>query len=272
MGVDVGTLNMTAPTNATRASGLSVSGSFVGNNNLNPNDIVMWVQLITTNQPYGGQPASPAYYFDPAPSDPVNTNYVTLNANGTHTATARALQYPFYWNVAEANQTATQQSYNYTNYQTVNAVTSNRNAVFSDSPQRARTPNAVWDAELDLVCWNPTTNALGMLWSGTYGFSTGANMLTSAIRGITQNGTVNGANYSGPTPVALTAAALTAAGFNNNAAVPGNNWSITSACNCVVPEPAVIYSLLSGAFMLIVVGLCSKPKGHIAQAPNTLAA
>jgi hypothetical protein len=252
-GVNLGTLTMTAPTST--ASGVTVSGTFVGSANFDPNDTVMWVQMITTNQPYAGQPASPASYFDPAPTDPLNTNYPG----------GGALQYPFYYNVPPGN--AMQNVYLYTN----NQIAGNSTARFSDTPSRGNTANAVWDAELSLVCWDRPLNTLEILWSGTYGFSTGNDMLTNAVRGITQLGTVNNGVFSNPAPVKFNQAALNAAGFNNNANIPANTWTIVPA-DCSVPSPSIVCSLLSSAVAFVIFALRQTRRGPTAHAASVLAA
>lgn len=225
MGEDVGTLNVATPT--ATASGLSITASFVGNYPpLANGDYVMWVQLITTNSPYTGRPANMPY-FDPSPADP-------SNLNGTN--------YPFYWNVPNTKPGISQ--YYYGNNM-VAGQPFGQSTTFSDSPARPGETGVNWTAELDLVCWDPSTKAIGILWSGNYGFTING-MGTVAVSGVSQNGTVSGNDYSDPMAASLTAAAL-AANF------PG--WTISDPCSCL-PEPAMVSSLASGAIALVGFGFC----------------
>ncbi len=124
-----------------------------------------WVQMIKTNQPLNTNTPAGTPYFDPGELDPKGNDF------------------PFYWNENLKGRDGN----NYPGLWVQNQFSNGGNTLgFSDQPKRTWTGGAIdWQAELSLVCWNTTTNVLGVLWTGTYGFNiTAGGLLT--INGITE--------------------------------------------------------------------------------------
>ena len=101
---------------------------------------------------------------------------------------------------------------------------------------------------------------------------TGANKTTTSVTGITQLGTVNNGVYSNPAPVAFTQAALDAAGLHNNPNIPANNWTISTTCDCAVPEPSSLFSFLCGGIVILTFARAQTSRGRTARATGLLAA
>lgn len=124
-----------------------------------------WLQMIKTNSPLNTATPAGTPYFDPGELDPTGNDF------------------PFYWNENLKGRDGN----NYANLWVQNKFSNGGNTLsFFDQPKRTWTGAAIdWTAELSLVCWNKTTNELGVLWTGSYGFNiTAAGLLT--IDGINE--------------------------------------------------------------------------------------
>lgn len=159
------TVNFGAPTIFVDGAkgGITVSGSatktaaFQGE--------MRWVQMIKTNKPLNTATPANTPYFDPGELDPSGNDF------------------PFYWNENLKGRDGN----NYPQFWVQNKFSNAGNTLsFFDQPTRTWTGAAIdWTAELSLVCWDKTTNVLGVLWTGSYGFDiTAAGILT--ISGITE--------------------------------------------------------------------------------------
>lgn len=164
-GTLLATVNFAIPTNFVDGSkgGITVSGSatktaaFTGK--------MRWVQMIKTNQPFNTNTPANTPYFDPGELDPSGNDF------------------PFYYNENLKGRDGNE----YPQFWVQNKFSNGGNKLsFFDEPNRTFHGAAIdWQAELSLVCWDMTTNVLGVLWTGTYGFNiSAAGNLT--INGITE--------------------------------------------------------------------------------------
>jgi hypothetical protein len=236
-GADIGTISVNAPTanrttnlaGNTTAGGLSITGNFTEfDPPLESDDITMWVQLISTSNPLNTATGANTPYFDPGENDPTAD-----------------VGYPFYWNVGaqqgDATKTGPTDPFNYLKFRANNGMGQPVNS-FSDSPSRnfdGSTP-INWTAELDLVCWDPTTSKeMGVLWSGNYGFSfdKDGNVATTGVTELAA-------------PAWLTQSRLTAF---------FNGWTLGDPADCV-PEPPESCALLSCGGILMLGFFRLRPK------------
>ncbi|MBL8886619.1 MAG: hypothetical protein JNK16_08160 [Phycisphaerales bacterium] len=165
-----------------------------------------WLQMIKTNQPLNTNTPAGTPYFDPGELDPKGNDY------------------PFYWNENLKGRDGN----NYPGLWVQNQFSNGGNTLgFSDQPKRTWTGGAIdWTAELSLVCWNKLTNQIGVLWTGSYGFTiTAGGLLT--IDGI--NELAVGGTY------------LTQAAIDQRF---GDIYTISTDCEtCNVPAPGAACTL-----------------------------
>ncbi|MGH7243132.1 MAG: hypothetical protein ACREJD_06930 [Phycisphaerales bacterium] len=118
-----------------------------------------WLQMIKTNVPVNTATPAGTPYFDPGELDPKGNDF------------------PFYWNENLKGRDGN----NYAGLWVQNQFSNGGNTLgFSDEPKREWKGAAIdWTAELSLVCWNKGTNQIGVLWTGSYGFTiTAGGLLT----------------------------------------------------------------------------------------------
>ncbi|MFO0859313.1 MAG: hypothetical protein U0570_02065 [Phycisphaerales bacterium] len=164
-GTLLATINFNKPT--LFSDGASGGMTVVGNATKTANFAgeMRWLQMIKTNRPVNTNTPAGTPYFDPGELDPKGNDY------------------PFYWNEDLKGRDGN----NYPGLWVQNQFSNGGNTLaFSDQPTRTWTGAAIdWTAELSLVCWNKTTNQIGVLWTGSYGFTiTAAGLLT--IDGINE--------------------------------------------------------------------------------------
>lgn len=194
------TVNFAVPTlyASGATGGITVSGSatktaaFTGK--------MRWVQMIKTNQPLNTNTPANTPYFDPGELDPTGNDF------------------PFYWNENLQGRDGN----NYAGLWVQNKFSNGGNTLsFFDEPKRTWTGAAInWQAELSLVCWDMTTNVLGVLWTGTYGFN------------ITAGGNLT---INGMTEMAVGGTFLTQAAIDQRF---GDEYTITTDCTQCIPTPA----------------------------------
>ncbi|HEX8875953.1 MAG TPA: hypothetical protein VF777_04335 [Phycisphaerales bacterium] len=194
------TVNFATPTLFSDGAkgGITVSGSatktaaFTGK--------MRWVQMIKTNKPLNTATPANTPYFDPGELDPSGNDF------------------PFYWNENLKGRDGNE----YPNLWVDNKFSNGGNTLaFFDQPNRTWTGQAIdWQAELSLVCWDMTTNVLGVLWTGTYGFN------------ITAGGLLT---INGMTEMAVGGTFLTQAAIDQRF---GDEYTITTDCTQCIPTPA----------------------------------
>lgn len=194
------TVNFAAPTLFSDGAkgGITVSGgatktaAFTGK--------MRWVQMIKTNKPLNTATPANTPYFDPGELDPSGNDF------------------PFYWNENLKGRDGN----DYPNLWVNNQFSNGGNTLgFFDQPNRTWTGQAIdWQAELSLVCWDMTTNVLGVLWTGTYGFN------------ITAGGLLT---VNGMTEMAVGGTFLTQAAIDQRF---GDVYTVSTDCTNCIPSPA----------------------------------
>ncbi|MBX3380715.1 MAG: hypothetical protein KF805_11530 [Phycisphaeraceae bacterium] len=194
------TINFATPTIYSNGAtgGITVSGNATKTANFAGE--IRWLQMIKTNQPLNTATPAGTPYFDPGELDPTGNDY------------------PFYWNEDLKGRDGN----NYPNLWVQNKFSNGGNTLaFSDQAKRTWSGAAIdWTAELSLVCWDKTTNEIGVLWTGSYGFNITAGGLL----------TINGINELAAGGTFLTQAAIDQR-F-------GDIYTVSTDCeHCLVPSP-----------------------------------
>jgi len=196
------TINFAKPTLYSDGAfgGITVSGNATKTANFAGE--MRWLQMIKTNKPINTATPAGTPYFDPGELDPKGNDY------------------PFYWNEDLKGRNGV----DYPGLWVQNKFSNGGNTLsFFDQPSREWTGAAIdWTAELSLVCWNKLTNQIGVLWTGSYGFTITAGGLL----------TVDGINE-----IAVGGTYLTQAAIDQRF---GDIYTISTDCEtCNVPAPGV---------------------------------